>query len=127
MKKPDYHLMPTVGDRIEDVMRTFFGNTERLSSDQEACHDALVRGVSPLLRSRSVYEVVPSEGETCLAIEAGAREGQRVGLDEISQVLTASDASEQKAMIQHLAQGLEPELSPNAPTPTPQYQSSFRR
>jgi len=127
MKKPDYYLMPTVGSRIEEVLQTFDGNSERLSTDPEACHDALVRSVSPLLRSRSVYEAVPSESETCLAIEAGAREGQRVGLDEISQVLTASNVSEQKAMIQHLAEGLEPGLAPNAPTPTPHYQSSLRR
>lgn len=127
MKKPDYHLIPAVGDTVEDVMRTFDGDSERLSQDAQACHDALVRSVSPLLKSRSVYETQPTDAETCLAMEAGAREAQRVGLGEISEVLTASGPSEQKAMVQHLAERLEPELAPPLPGPTPQYQSALRR
>ncbi len=115
MTIPSYFLVPAVGDDINDVMRSFDGNTERLSRDTEACHDALVRGVSPLLRSQSVYEAPAAPEDTCLAIEAGARESQRVGLSEISQVLTASSPGEQKAMIQHLSEGLEPALAPSAP------------
>lgn len=126
MTNRDYHLVPTVGDTVDDVMRSFDGNSERLSQDPQACHDALVRSVSPLLRSRSVYEAPAADADTCLAVEAGAREGQRLGLSEISEVLTAPRV-EQKAMVEHLAAGFEPAVAPPSPNPQPQYQSALRR
>lgn len=119
---PAYQLVPAIGSDAQDILRTFDGSTQEMQQDPEACRQSMVRAAKPVLAGRSNYEPLPTAETECLAMEAAAREGQRLGFQNLADILTTPDPRLQAQLEAHVASELAPGMAPNpgaAPTVRP--------
>lgn len=102
-------LVPTVGESAQDILRDFDGQGEQIRNDAQACFINLRRGNRPFLEPGSTYEPIATADESPLALQAAAREAQRVGFDKLAQVVTSDDVRHRQEMTEFLASSLAPE------------------
>lgn len=111
-------LVPTVGENVHDILRDFDGMGESIRTSAEACHADLRKGNRPLLEQASPYEPLATAEASPLALQAAAREAQRVGLDKIAQVVTSTDVRQRDEMSTFLASSIAPQGPSASPSPS---------
>ena len=108
MKNAPFLLVPLSGDQPSDVLQNFDGHSKSILNDPQACQGALRSGIRPFINNPSPYEAQMPAESTGLALEAAAREGQRLGLSEVAQALTEPSVRHRQALEAHLADTLAP-------------------
>lgn len=111
-------LVPTVGENAQDILRDFDGMGDHLRTSIEACHESLKKGTRPMLDQASPYEPLATADTSPLALQAAAREANRVGLDRLAQVVTSTDVRQRQEMTSFLASSMVPQGPEASPSPS---------